>query len=633
MLSAATGLVFLPSLDVDAQYQRQEATKKSGTATQKVAEEKSAVQQQVDALYARYGRPAPNGQKLPAGDTGTQNIAAKTAPATVTTAAAEGTEKADIKQVAGELAIPAPSAPAVSKSKRRFFPSLFNRKKSPPPPQVSPSSSVQEHLQKLYAKDGRPMPSMEIGKPLPLPAAPTAAAPAELPTPAAKAVPVPKPLPLHTATTPEASPEAEPIRRVSSNPFKRLIQRISPFKRKKKEQDKAKPVPAPAEAIEEQRNLQNEPLNPYYQGKDEPVAVPTPPEPQEVEPTFAEPAPLEPAELPALEAPAELPTLKAPAEKPALEEPILEENPVLEEAKPAALPEFKPLVELPETPQPELKLEAGPKSEKAAPPSLGGEVSDEPFGAEKVDPLENPFPSLSEQAADKPAEEAKPEPEKNPFTGLKLEAPAEKPAAEPKAEPKEELLLPNPTSLSPSLTKPKIVDIPQTPELPAFPTTEKPTLQDAGAPKLIIRPNVKPAPTVPEISEPAAAKPAPKRQSAAEKMKRIAERAELKGLKGFCPVQLRDERELRDARPQFSAEHDGVVYNFSSAAARQKFLAEPTKYAPASGGQDVVLASGSNKAEGSLDHAVWYRDRLYLFDSPTSMKSFKASPSKYAGKK
>ena len=116
-------------------------------------------------------------------------------------------------------------------------------------------------------------------------------------------------------------------------------------------------------------------------------------------------------------------------------------------------------------------------------------------------------------------------------------------------------------------------------------------------------------------------------------MKRIAERAELKGLKGFCPVQLRDERELRDARPQFSAEYDGVVYNFSSAAARQKFLAEPTKYAPAAGGQDVVLASSSKKAEGSLDHAVWYRDRLYLFDSPASMKSFKASPSKYAGKK
>ena len=613
MLSAATGLVFLPSLDVDAQYQRQEATKKSGTATKEVAEETSAVQQQVDALYAKYGRPAPNGQKLPAGDTGTQNIAAKTALAAVTTASAEGTEKAEIKQVAGELAIPAPSAPAVSKPKQRFFPSLFNRKKSPPPPKVSRSSSVQEHLQKLYAKDGRPMPPMQFGNPLVLPSAANAAAPAELPTPVAKAVPAPTPLPLHTARTPKAAPEAEPIRRVSNNPFKRLIQRISPFNRKKKEQAKAKPAPAPTEAIEEQRNLQNEPLNPYYQGKDEPAAAPAPPEPQEVEPTIARPAPLEPAELP---------TLEAPTEKPALEE-----------RKPAALPEFKPLVELPETPEPELKPEIEPKTEKAAPPSLGGDVSDEPFSAEKVDALENPFPSLSEQAADKPSEEAKPEPEENPFTGLKLEEPAEKSVAEPKAEPKEELLPPNPTSLAPSLSKPKIVDIPQTPELPAFPTTDKPTRQDAGVPKLIIRPKVKPAPTVPEISEPTTAKPAPKRQSAADKMKRIAERTELKGLKGFCPVQLRDERELRDAQSQFSAKHDGVVYNFSSAAARQKFLAEPTKYAPAAGGQDVVLASGSKKAEGSLDHAVWYRDCLYLFDSPASMKSFKASPSKYAGKK
>ncbi|MBC8291166.1 MAG: hypothetical protein H8E37_12705, partial [Planctomycetes bacterium] len=493
MLSAATGLVFLPSLDVDAQYQRREATKKSGTATREVAEEKSAVQQQVDALYAKYGRPAPNGQKLPAGDTGSQNIAAKTAPAAVKTAAAEGNEKSDIKQVAAEVAIPAPAAPAVSKPKRRFFPSLFPRKKSPPPPKVSPSGTVQEHLQKLYAKDGRPMPPMEIGKPLPLPAAPdaapaasisSAAAPAELPTPpAVKAVPVPEPLPLHTASTPATSPEAEPIRRVSSNPFKRLIQRISPFKRKKKNEAKAKPVPAPADVIEEQRKLQNEPLNPYFQKKtDEPVAVPAPREPREAEPTFAEPTPLEPAELPALEAPAELPTLEAPAEKPALE------KPAFEEAKPGALPEFQPLVELPETPAPELKLEAElkieaePKLETTAPPSLEGNVSDEPFGAEPVDPLENPFPSLDESAADKPAqEETKPEPEENPFTGLKLEAPAVKPAAEPKAEPETKtepepkLVLPSPTSLAPSLTKPKIVDIPQSPELPAFPTIEKPT--------------------------------------------------------------------------------------------------------------------------------------------------------------
>lgn len=616
MLSAATGLVFLPSLDVDAQYQRREITKKSGTATQAATADKSAVQEQVDALYAKYGRPAPNGQKLPSGETGSENIAAKAAPASAVQNAAVSAAKDDsgVRQVSGEVAIPAPSAARRAPApKRSFFPSLFPRKKSPPPPQVTPSRSVQEHLRKLYAKDGRPMPEMEVGQPLQLPApgaASTGSAPAELTLPqAASAVPVPQPLPTHSASTPQASPEAEPIRRVSSNPFKRLIQRISPFRRKKKDA----PIPAPADVISEQRKLQQDPLNPYYQGEREEDA-----------PSPIEPAPSEPAPLPDLDRGAEEPSLNS--AKPALELETVEPS---ADSQASGLPEFKPLVQLPETP-PGAEPAAGSVEEPQSPPTLEVKVSDEPFGVDPKDPLENPFPSLSEEAADdKPAEaEVTPQPVENPFTGLKLEAPADS---------KETLT--NPTSLAPSLSEPKGSDSLEAPELPSLPTVEKPSLEEAGAPKLIIRPTLKPAPknlppaestpAVPEISEPSG-EAAPKRQSAQEKMKRIAERAELKGLKGFCPVQLRDERELRDARPQFSAVHEGVVYNFSSAAARQKFLANPESYAPAAGGQDIVLTGATSETiEGSLDYAVWYRNRLYLFDSPASMKSFKASPGKY----
>jgi len=120
-------------------------------------------------------------------------------------------------------------------------------------------------------------------------------------------------------------------------------------------------------------------------------------------------------------------------------------------------------------------------------------------------------------------------------------------------------------------------------------------------------------------------------QLARNKLQLIAERSELTGLKGFCPVVLRDERDLKDARPQFQAEFEGQTYNFSSADAQARFEANPALYAPAAGGQDVVLGeSQGERIEGSLDHAVWYKGRLFLFKSAESREAFEVSPADYA---
>ena len=72
-----------------------------------------------------------------------------------------------------------------------------------------------------------------------------------------------------------------------------------------------------------------------------------------------------------------------------------------------------------------------------------------------------------------------------------------------------------------------------------------------------------------------------------EKMKRIRERFGMKGLKGFCPVTLHDERELVDARPEFHCTHRSQKFHFATAEARDKFEANPAKYAPAAYGADV----------------------------------------------
>ncbi len=55
-------------------------------------------------------------------------------------------------------------------------------------------------------------------------------------------------------------------------------------------------------------------------------------------------------------------------------------------------------------------------------------------------------------------------------------------------------------------------------------------------------------------------------------------------LKGHDPVAYFKESEAVKGKPKHSLEHDGVVYNFSSAENMSDFQAEPEKYAPAYGG-------------------------------------------------
>ena len=116
-----------------------------------------------------------------------------------------------------------------------------------------------------------------------------------------------------------------------------------------------------------------------------------------------------------------------------------------------------------------------------------------------------------------------------------------------------------------------------------------------------------------------------------ELQRKLAERVGLGGFQGFCPVALRDRRELIDSRPEFLSVYKGRTYELSSAESKARFEANPTKYAPMNGGNDVVLTDrGETEVEGNLAHAVWFKDRLYLFRSPETLKEFNAAPSRYA---
>ena len=112
---------------------------------------------------------------------------------------------------------------------------------------------------------------------------------------------------------------------------------------------------------------------------------------------------------------------------------------------------------------------------------------------------------------------------------------------------------------------------------------------------------------------------------------RIASRGGSTGFKGFCPVELRDRRELVDSREEYKARFGLKTYYFSSPEAKQTFESDPTRYAPAAGGSDVVLLVNTGEdIDGSLDFSLWYRDRLYLFRSRETQAIFAKTPDEYA---
>ncbi|AMV17801.1 hypothetical protein [Planctomyces sp. SH-PL14] len=146
----------------------------------------------------------------------------------------------------------------------------------------------------------------------------------------------------------------------------------------------------------------------------------------------------------------------------------------------------------------------------------------------------------------------------------------------------------------------------------ADPVTTPATVQPAGQPSL---------------------QPVPRTGGPAQggKMALIAARVDRPGLKGFCPVMLRDHRELVDARPEFQSSYGRRVIMLSSAEAKIVFDSDPAKYAPAADGNDVVhFKRTGEELEGSLQHAVWYKGRLYLFVSGESLDSFIGDPLPHA---
>ena len=208
---------------------------------------------------------------------------------------------------------------------------------------------------------------------------------------------------------------------------------------------------------------------------------------------------------------------------------------------------------------------------------------------------------------------AEPETTESPYSGLTLDdnpfakpAPRSTVSVEPRQIPLENVNtdIPKPQSTPPTLMTP--------------PTASNTTSADEEPPLVVEqKPTRRPAPIG-------------SRQTRA-KQEIIASRKGMTGLKGFCPVVLRDDRNLVDAQNQYRAVYNSKTYYLSSNEAVTAFQADPSKYAPAARGCDVILmAMSGEEVEGSLDHAVWYKGRLYMFSSAETMDTFVSAPSSHA---
>jgi protein disulfide-isomerase len=84
---------------------------------------------------------------------------------------------------------------------------------------------------------------------------------------------------------------------------------------------------------------------------------------------------------------------------------------------------------------------------------------------------------------------------------------------------------------------------------------------------------------------------------------------------------------------RWGAIHEGRTYLFAGPEDQNRFLADPTHYAPVFSGDDVVkLVDEGKRVQGSRMHGAWFHGKVYLFVSEGSYQQFDKNPFRYVSK-
>ncbi len=102
------------------------------------------------------------------------------------------------------------------------------------------------------------------------------------------------------------------------------------------------------------------------------------------------------------------------------------------------------------------------------------------------------------------------------------------------------------------------------------------------------------------------------------------------GMKGYSPVAiLSQQRWLRGDR-KFMHLHKGIEYYLSSPEELETFKADADRYAPAWAGLDPLELTLKGEAKpGSVRHAAYFQNRLYLFASEENRQKFVERPADF----
>jgi protein disulfide-isomerase len=103
------------------------------------------------------------------------------------------------------------------------------------------------------------------------------------------------------------------------------------------------------------------------------------------------------------------------------------------------------------------------------------------------------------------------------------------------------------------------------------------------------------------------------------------------GLDGFCPVTMVDQGKWQRGDERFGIIHRGRLYLFASEAEKQRFWADPDRFAPMLSGNDPVeFVEHGRLVPGHRRHGVFYRNQIYLFVSEASLQAFWNNPQRYS---
>lgn len=103
-------------------------------------------------------------------------------------------------------------------------------------------------------------------------------------------------------------------------------------------------------------------------------------------------------------------------------------------------------------------------------------------------------------------------------------------------------------------------------------------------------------------------------------------------LLGYCPVTLVEGMEWKVGDRRWGAVHEGQVYLFTSQQNQQRFLANPTRYAPGFRGFDAVhFHTTGQLVPGKCDFGILYDDEYYLFADEASLNQFWQNPDVFIG--